>query len=100
LIKGGGEGSRGGEIIGHVNGKPVYKKHLNIALKAHNGRKESPTFNQGYNDSKGLGDSHHRGLIAAAEQSKHGILPTHKKMSMGDVLEHIRTSSGFVANKE
>ena len=66
-------------------------KKLKVALKAHNARKEFPTFNDCYNEAYGLGDTAHRALIKRAASSKYGLLESNKKVTMKEVEQYLKT---------
>lgn len=61
-------------MIGHTKaGHPIYLDKLQRALRAHNARKENPSFNESWNEANSLGDSIHRGIISQVAASKYGM---------------------------
>ena len=102
--KSGGEGSRGGHIIGHhPDGKPIYEssKAVKEALRAHNSGKEFPSFNEGYNTSMKLGSAKARGMMKRIASDKHGIFGGGKgKISQKDLDAHLRVLASKSASQK
>ena len=95
----GGEGSRGGKIVGHSkNGTPIYAgsktglKHVDDAISSHGSHSETPTISRGqlHKVRESLSKKvEHLATKASASSKQRAALKQH-----GDALGHIQAHIG------
>jgi len=64
---------------------PVTMKHLKEAIKAHNSKRENPSFNEHYNVQQKIGTHMARALCTAADYYKYGAMGK-GKLTLDDLV--------------